>query len=165
MDCSGKAMSQDFVKSTPILGDNPKAHFTGKSFMKSSGFQWNLADFIWNPADFTWHLHEISKHIPHFLLGFNVESIGFYVKSTVKSIMKTTMKPAVNNEICIHLKSINWNPQKSTRFHMKSAGFHEIQQILKDHLPGMVTLCLSFYPLHALDNINCLKYCSAILGI
>ena len=29
--CSGKAMSQDFVKSALILGDNPKAHFAGKS--------------------------------------------------------------------------------------------------------------------------------------
>ena len=101
--CSGEAMSQDFVKSAPILGDNPKAYFAGKSWIS------------WNPVDFS-EIWQISHEI-HLKLVKTIDSsetltfswsftwnqdfisnpLNAQIKSTVKSIMKSTLQSALQS--------------------------------------------------------------------
>ena len=55
-----------------------------------------------------------------------------------------------------HMKSAAFH-MKSAAFHMKSTAFREKRRFSKDHLQGIVTLCLFFCEVGCSTLLNCLK--------
>ena len=106
-------------------------------------FRWNLPDFTWNLADFTWNpldfmksasisygFHEIWQISwnPWNLADFSMKSGGFQVKSDVSEISCRCFSKN-SSDFTRFGVDFTWNLpdfMKSTRFHLKSTGFHEI---------------------------------------
>ena len=119
-------------------------------FRKTYTWSWRKSSHSWNPADFRWNLldfmqisgeiQQISQNLADFRWnpadfmkssGFHMKSGGFHVKSTYKSYKsnisrKTSVLRSAVGRLC-HV--FTWNPPD----------FHEIRQISKDQLPGMVS--------------------------
>ena len=98
----------------------------------------------WNSEDFTWKFHEIQQ------ISHKIQWISSEIWQISQNPVDFIWNPPTNftNQIIQEKlfsfmeccgKATSYFHMKSTRLHVKFAGFHEICQISKDQLPGMVS--------------------------